>query len=137
MTCTVTGIPAPTGTLAVTGLGFVVQHNGPDDLLGYVADVVLGYQDNPDEGTTGEGFSGTCTAFGVTLSMDETDLGFWSAGFMDAHTSEVPVGETAVGGLYNAKGWTVEGDELFAELEWDRSGLVTEKGFFQLYHRPE
>lgn len=138
MSCTATGIPAPNGTLAVTELGCVVQHKGAHDLLGYVVDVILGYEDNSGM-SSGEGVAATCNALGMTMSADAADLGFWSLGFPGAHMSAVIMGETAVPGLYNAKGWTVEGRDLFAELDWDRSGLAgtAKKGFFQLYHRPE
>ena len=39
---------------------------------------------------------------------------------------------------YLAKGWEVSGDELFAELEWEKElAGITEEGSFKLYHHPE
>ena len=52
-----------------------------DDLLGYVADVVLGY-DIPD--LSRESFDGSCTYAGISVPFEGEDLGFWSAGFDDA-----------------------------------------------------
>ena len=135
MKCIGTGSPGPAGPLTVYGVTFLVKHRGPDDPLGYVADLVLNYDTGQSSHETLEA---TCSYAGMSVATGPVEVPIWAAGFTQAHVNEVSVGEA--GGAFQAEGWTVEGGDLFAELEWDLSAAAlsgSEKGFFELYHRPE
>jgi hypothetical protein len=61
----------------------------------------------------------------MTVDVDPGDIPLWAAGFTQAHVNDVSAGEAGV--AFQAKGWSVEGDDLFAELEWE-SGMLLGAG---------
>jgi len=142
--CTATGVRGG-GTFSVISLNWLVASNGLADEVGHVEDILLRY----DPGETTETADITCpqaTAMGAGVVM-----GQWHIFFFGTHSEEIYMAESGtesgltmadptsmLGYSFLATGWDVSGDELFAELEWDKSvGGINEEGSFKLFHRPE
>ena len=142
--CTATGVRGG-GTFSVISLNWLVATNGLTDQVGHVEDILLRY----DPGETTETADITCPQ--ATTMGQGVVMGQWHIFFFGTHFEEIYMAESGTesglnmanpvsqqGFSFLATGWDVSGDELFAELEWDKSvGGINEEGSFKLYHRPE
>jgi hypothetical protein len=141
--CTATGARGG-ATFNAISLNWLVATDGVEDQVGHVEDILLRY----DPGQTTETVTTSCPQ--ATVGQMETGA-WWSRFFFGTHSDEASMadGETASGfdmtdlsslmsTTYLAKGWEVSGDELFAELEWEKEQAgISEEGSFKLHHRPE
>jgi hypothetical protein len=113
------------GTLTVNRLDWVVPAFDPTLALGTVTDVTLGW----DPSNTTE--SGTLTCPPAPTGP----LAFlsWTSMYINVHESEI---NPQVGVL--TTGWTIEGDEEYADKAWsDSVDSISESGNFVLRHTPD
>ena len=126
--CSVTSVPGG-GDFSALGLSYEMEPDvdGNFTEIG-VTDIKLVYM----PGNTSEKFTVNCPE---AAPMPFNSAVFWTAAFMDTHSSEL-----AEGG-FEAIDWEIVGGDLFAKKEWSLTGKtdpgVSEAGSFNLYHAPE
>lgn len=152
--CSVTPVRGG-GTFSVGSLAYEVEYASPEDQLGRVTDLLMGYY----PGLTSESYTIQCED---SPSYTMPPYGFWTGVYLVLHENELDMSASdpsaqpggmdlssmmtggmfgaGTGGLFAASDWEILGAEYFAKKEWiktDNEGLgLTEAGTFKLYHRP-